>query len=124
MKAFLRLGALALVMTLVASACSPFGGGGGHYKLIAYFPRAVALYKSSQVRVLGLPAGTVDSIDVEGTRVKVTMSIDSSIPVPKDVEALIAPQSLIGERYIQLSPAWTQGEDKATDGMEVSKTII
>jgi len=76
------------------------------------------------VRVMGLPAGTVDSIDVEGTRVKVTMSIENGVPVPKDVQALIAPQSLIGERYIQLSPAWREGEDKATDGMEVTKTII
>src|SRR3954470_14661670 len=124
MKAFLRLGALALVMTLVASGCSPFGGGGGTYHLTAYFPRAVALYKSSQVRVLGLPAGTVDSVEVEGTRVKVTMSIHNDIPVPKDVEALIAPQSLIGERYVQLSPAWRNGEDKAPDGMQIAKTVI
>jgi virulence factor Mce-like protein len=113
-----------LFTALVASGCSFIGGGSGHYRLIAYFPRAVALYKSSQVRVLGLPGGTVEAIDVEGDRVKVTMSMDEDVPVPEDVEALIAPQSLIGERYIQLSPAWREGQEKAPDGMEVSKTVI
>lgn len=123
-RALVRVVAVVIATTSIASGCSVLGGGGGHYKLIAYFPRAVALYPSSQVKVLGLPAGTVDTIDVEGTRVKVTMSIDDSVPVPKDVQALIAPQSLIGERYIQLSPAWRQGLEKAPDGMEITKTVI
>lgn len=113
-----------LLTVLFAAGCSPFGGKGGTYKLIAYFPRAVSVYPSSQVRVLGLPAGNVDKVEVVGTQVKVTMSMDNDVPVPKDVKALIAPQSLIGERYIHLSPAWRQGEDKATDGMEIHDTII
>ncbi len=125
MSARLRIVALALVGVVLASGCSLVGGGGGgQYKLVAYFPRAVSLYPSSQVRVLGLPAGHVDSVDVEGTRVKVTMSVDNDIPVPKDVRAIITPQSLIGERYVQLTPAWKTGEDKATDGMEIKDTIV
>src|SRR5436190_3268745 len=120
-----RFFAVVLVAALATSGCSLVGGGGGgSYKLVAYFPRAVSLYPSSQVRVLGLPAGNVDRVDVVGTQVKVTMSIEKSTPVPKNVKALIAPQSLIGERYIQLSPAWKQGDDKATDGMEIHDTII
>ncbi|MEY2423949.1 MAG: phospholipid/cholesterol/gamma-HCH transport system substrate-binding protein [Acidimicrobiaceae bacterium] len=121
-RASVRLTALALVGMLLASGCSFIGGGGKTYKLIAYFPRAVSVYKSSQVKVLGLPAGTVDSVEVVGTEVKVVMSIESNIPVPKDVSALIAPQSLIGERYIALSPAWQQGVEKAPDGMELRNT--
>ena len=117
-----RLLALAVLGALLASGCSFIGGGGGKFKLTAYFPRAVSVYKSSQVKVLGLPAGTVDSVEVVGTEVKVTMSIDDGIPIPKDVNALIAPQSLIGERYIALSPAWQQGDEKAPDGMEIRNT--
>jgi len=120
----LRLAAVATVVALIASGCSLLGGGGGTYQLVAYFPRAVSLYPSSQVRVLGLPAGSVDRVDVEGTRVKVTMSIENDIPVPKNVKALITPQSLIGERYIQLSPAWKQGDDKAENGMEIHDAIV
>ena len=90
-----RFFAVVLVAALATSGCSLVGGGGGgSYKLVAYFPRAVSLYPSSQVRVLGLPAGRVDGVDVIGTQVKVSMSINNDIPVPKDVKAFIVPQSL------------------------------
>ena len=121
-RASIRVVAVAVIGALMASGCSFIGGGGSTHKLVAYFPRAVSVYKSSQVKVLGLPAGTVDAVEVVGTEVKVTMSIDGDIPVPKDVSALIAPQSLIGERYIALSPAWRQGLEKAPDGMELRNT--
>jgi virulence factor Mce-like protein len=111
-----------VVGALLAGGCSFIGGGGGTYKLIAYLPRAVSVYKSSQVKVLGLPAGTVDAVEVIGTEVKVTMSIENSIPVPANVNVLVAPQSLIGERYIALSPAWRQGDEKAQPGAEIRNT--
>ena len=120
----IRLAAVATVVALIASGCSLLGRGGGTYQLVAYFPRAVSLYPSSQVRVLGLPSGSVDRVDVVGTQVKVTMSIENDVPIPKNVKALITPQSLIGERYVQLSPAWKQGDEKAANGMEIHDTIV
>lgn len=127
-----RLGrrvALALVALLAlasAPACSVpgLGGGGGTYELVAYFPRAVSIFKSSDVRVLGLPAGSVRSVDIEGDRVKLTLAIDDDIPVPRDVAAMLVPRSLIGERYVQLAPAWQEGEPKAADGQEIEDTIV
>lgn len=86
--------------------------GGGSYKVTAWFTSAISLYPDSQVRVLGLPAGHVDSIKVEGTRVRVIMSIPNDIPLPADVQATIIPLSFIGERYVQLSPSWKQGQSK------------
>src|SRR5689334_10675173 len=105
------LAAFVLLAVLAAAGCS-LGGGGGGYKLVAYFDRAVSVYSSSQVRVLGLPAGQVNKVEVVGNQVKVTMTIESKIPLPQGVKAQIVPQSLIGERYIQLAPAWKDGEPK------------
>ncbi|HJR24614.1 MAG TPA: MlaD family protein [Acidimicrobiales bacterium] len=115
-----------VLLTMMTSACSlPFvGGGGGSYTLTAYFPRAVSVFKSSDVRVLGLPAGTVGDVEVEGNLVRVDLDIPDDIPVPKDVTAQIVPQSLIGERYVQLSPAFKDGMERATDGMEITKVIV
>jgi phospholipid/cholesterol/gamma-HCH transport system substrate-binding protein len=114
--------ALALALITLASGCGLVGGGGGgSYKLIAYFPRAVSLYETSNVRVLGLPSGTVEKIEVIGDRVKVTMSMNKSAPVPQNVHAQIVPQSLIGERYIQLFPAWKEGLPQAESGHEIGK---
>jgi virulence factor Mce-like protein len=108
--------ATAALAALLLSSCSAIGGGGGGgYEVTAYFPRAVSLYKSSQVRVLGLPAGEVTDIVVEGDRVRVDLRIDSDTPVPVDVRAALVPQSLIGERYVQLTPAWIEGEERLQD---------
>jgi phospholipid/cholesterol/gamma-HCH transport system substrate-binding protein len=117
--------AVCLLLTLLP-ACSVVGGGGSTYRIVTYFPRAVSVFKSSDVRVLGLPAGKVTAIEIQGDRVKITLSMQTSIPVPANVHAQIVPLSLIGERYIQLSPAWHVGEAKATDGhvIGLENTIV
>jgi virulence factor Mce-like protein len=117
---------LAGVVAAALPACSVMGGGPGSYKVVAYFPRAVSVFKSSDVRVLGLPAGSVQKIEIQGDKVKITMAISKDIPIPAKAHAQIIPQSLIGERYIQLTPAWHQGEPKAEDGhvIALADTIV
>ena len=95
--------------------CSGSGGGGG-FRLTAYFDKAVSLYPQSSVKVLGLPAGRVTSIKVVDNKVRVQLRINDDVPVPADVRAMIVPLSLIGERYVQLFPAWTNGTPKARNG--------
>src|SRR5687767_10309674 len=112
------LGALATL-----PACGVLGGD-DRYTLIAHFPRAVSVFPSSDVRVLGLPAGDVREIEVEGDTVRVELSIPTDIKVPKGARAQIVPQSLIGERYIQLSPAYQDGMDAMEDGEEIEETIV
>jgi phospholipid/cholesterol/gamma-HCH transport system substrate-binding protein len=116
----LALGAAAL------PACGVLGGGGGSYEITAYFPRAVSVFEGSDVRVLGLPAGSVKEVEVEGDRVKVVLAVDDDVPVPDDLTAQIVPQSLIGERYIQLSPAFKEGMERAEDGkvVDADQTIV
>lgn len=110
--------ALVLVATLALSGCSLVEGGGS-YEVVASFPRAVSLYESGAVQVLGLPAGEVTDVEVVGAQVRVTMAVDSDIPLPLDVKAAIVPQSLIGERRVQLFPPYQEGEPQAQDGHEI-----
>ncbi|HSP03408.1 MAG TPA: MCE family protein [Acidimicrobiales bacterium] len=114
-----RLLAVLLAASLALSGCGLVGGG-DTYEVVAYFPRAVSLYESGAVQVLGLPAGEVSDIEIQGDRVKVTLAVDSDIPLPADVRAAIAPQSLIGERRIQLFPPFQQGDQQAQDGHEIA----
>jgi virulence factor Mce-like protein len=97
------------------------GRGQGCYELVAYFPRAVSVFPSSDVRVLGLGAGTVKSVEIEDNKVRVVMRIHDDVPVPADVRAQIVPQSLIGERYIQLSPAYEDGMATAKPGQIIDE---
>lgn len=114
----LRLLGPALAATLLVSGCGLVGGG-DTYEVVAYFPRAVSLYESGAVQVLGLPAGEISDIEVVGDRVKVTLAVDSDVPLPSDVRAAIVPQSLIGERRVQLFPPFQQGDELAQDGHEI-----
>ena len=112
-----RGAAVVAAVVLVAGilgACS--GGGEDGYRLTAYFARGVSLYEGSDVRVLGLPAGEIDRVSVEGTQVRVEMTMRDEIPIPADVQATLVPLSLIGERYVQLFPAWTEGQPRAPAG--------
>lgn len=45
------------------------------------------------------------------------------MPVPVDVKAALIPQSLIGERYVQLMPAWREGEPRMQDAPEEARII-
>ena len=113
----LRVAAMVVLAGLFASSCSVVGGGGGgDYKLSAVFPKTIALFKDSQVRVLGLPAGQVTKVTAMGDKVQIEMKIKDSVPVPADVHATIVPLSLIGERYVQLFPVWTEGQPRAQSG--------
>lgn len=96
------------------------------YDVVAYFPRAVSLYEQGSVQVLGLPAGRIADIEVVGDQVKVTMAIDDDIPIPTGVQAAIAPQSLIGERRIQLSPPYREGDETIDHGHVITEdnTIV
>lgn len=79
------------------------------------FPRTTSLYEGAQVKVLGVRVGTVDSIEVEGTAVRVSMSYDPAVKLPDDVHAVIVPPSVVGDRFIQLAPAYTGGAVLADD---------
>lgn len=111
-----------LVITLGLPACSL--GGGGTYQVTAYFDRAVSVFPSSDVRVLGLPAGSVSEVEIDGDQVRIDMEIPDDVQIPADATAQIVPQSLIGERYIQISPAFTAGMTPAEDGDVLEKTVI
>ena len=84
--------------------------GGGHVKtLTAEFPRTVSIYQGSDVRVLGVPVGKIDSVTPSGTQVIVTMHYDADVQVPADAKAVIISPSIVGDRFVQLTPAYTGG---------------
>ncbi|GAB2970741.1 MCE family protein [Nocardioides montaniterrae] len=102
---------LAIIGALVvAGAFYLFGSGSGDKTVTAYFPRAVSVYVGSDVRVLGVAVGKVEKVVPEGTEVKVVMSYDSDVKVPADAKAVIVSPAVVGDRYVQLAPAYRYGK--------------
>jgi phospholipid/cholesterol/gamma-HCH transport system substrate-binding protein len=123
-----RLAVLAVCLSAAGlPACGALSGAvSGGYKLTAYFPRALSLYHHSDVRVLGLSVGKVTAIVTEGDQVRVDMSITPKTKLPDGVQAAIMPQSLIGERFVQLYPAWVDGQPLTPHGtvIPLARTTI
>ncbi|WP_182379152.1 MCE family protein [Nocardioides sp. WS12] len=102
-----------------------FGSGGGTKTVTAYFPRAVSIYEGSDVRVLGVTVGEVTEVVPEGTQVKVVMTYDEDLKLPQDAEAVVVLPSVVGDRYIQLTPAYESGTVMADNTViKVDKTAI
>src|SRR6266498_2072395 len=103
MKPIRRLAPLAIVLSLLLSGC--IGGGGGR-TYHAVFSRAVQLFESGSVRVLGVDVGTITDVHNVSNGVEVTFTVKDDVPLPQDVRAALVPVSLLGERYVQLYPAY------------------
>ena len=111
---------LIIVAVLAAAAFTMFRSEDRTY-ITASFPRTVSLYEGSDVRVLGVAIGKVESIEPNGTSVKVKMWYDADVDVPEDAEAVIISPSIVGDRFVQLTPVYTEGP-KLKDGTKLDMT--
>ena len=109
-----------VVLGFVAAAAVSVLGGDSAKTVVAHFPRTVSVYEGSEVRVLGVPVGSVDRVEPTGTDVTVTMSYDEKVKLPADARAVIIAPSVVGDRYVQLTPAYSGTGDVLTDGAELS----
>lgn len=101
-----------IVVLLVAAGLTMFQGP-KMKTLTAHFPRTISIYEGSDVRVLGVPVGTVDTVTPDGTDVVVKMSYDASVRVPADAKAVIIAPSIVGDRFVQLTPVYEGGQTLA-----------
>lgn len=117
------LGAVGLLV--VTGAVFLLRSGSDDRVITASFPRTVSIYEGSAVRILGVPIGEVDTVTPAGTTVEVTMSYDSEVDVPADAKAVIIAPSVVGDRYVQLTPVYSGGE-KLADGatLDMSNTAV
>jgi phospholipid/cholesterol/gamma-HCH transport system substrate-binding protein len=110
---WLRLGLAAALLIMLAVGVYQVWPSRVGNKLTAYFTNAVGLYPGDEVRVVGVPVGRIDSIEPRPTDVKVNMTLDRGVKVPADAKALIIAPNLVSARFIQLTPAYTKGDEMA-----------
>ncbi len=115
----------ALVAVLIGGAYVLFSAAGGGRKIVGYFASAVGIYPGDQVRILGVPVGSIDSIEPRASDVKITMSVSGDVKVPKDAKAVIMSPNLVSARFIQLTPAYTGGAVLPQDGsIDLARTAV
>ncbi|MER6947708.1 MCE family protein [Nonomuraea sp. NPDC000554] len=114
-----RLLAVLLAGTLLVASGGCTLLGAEPYRLTAIFSKAPSLYEQARVKVMGLDAGYVERIRIEGDRVRVELSVDREVPLPADVKAVVAPQNTLGERNVVLYPPWKPGDQRIAPGATI-----
>lgn len=73
------------------------------YRLFATFRDVQGLDVGADVRLAGLRAGRVESMQIDGDRVRVALDIDRGLELKKDSIARLDFRALSGERFVALS---------------------
>ena len=121
-----KRGRIALIAGVVAAVVALAGVGWwmftrlGTTEITAYFDKAVGIYEGSGIRVLGVEVGTVTSVEPQGDLVKVGLRVDRGVDIPADARAVQITPSVVADRYVQLTPAYTGG-DKMSSGAVIER---
>jgi len=121
-----RVLVLALVAMVAFSGCE-FLPASDEPDLVAYFRDVGDLVEAGQVQVNDVEIGTITDIGLElvnGDMVaRVSMDLDDSTRIPaQDLTAVVRQTSLLGEQFVQLIPAPTDGPMVGTETVEIPIT--
>ena len=110
------LGVIALgVIAAVLAAVVLFGQlnlGKSRYQ--GEFAQAAQIKKGNQVTVAGIQVGTVDGVKLAGDHVVVAFNVRNDVHLGADTRAAIKLTTILGSRYLALSPAGPGGLDHKT----------
>lgn len=104
----MRLGVITIVVMLLCMAAafnlSKFPGFGGT-SYTAVFTDASGLHDGNIVQVGGIRVGRVQDVTLENSTVVVTFEVDHGVEFGKESQASIEVLNLLGEKYLELTPA-------------------
>ncbi len=116
-----------VLLALVLALLVVFWPGSDKKYVTADFPRTVSLYEGSEVKILGVAVGKVEQVTPAGTKVRVKLYYDGKYKIPADAKAAVISPSIVGDRFVQLTPAYTKGAtlaDNAHLGVDRTATPL
>jgi len=91
----------------------------GFYSVNALFNRIDGLQPGDEVRMSGIPVGTVDTMVLgPDFRAKVTFRIDKAVSLPSDTAVAIHTDGLFGSKFVVLEPGGS--ETPLTSGARIT----
>jgi phospholipid/cholesterol/gamma-HCH transport system substrate-binding protein len=77
----------------------------GKSRYEAEFAQAAQLVDGNQVTIAGIQVGSVQGLRLAGDRVVVSFTVDSGVRLGRDTRAAIKLTTILGSRYLELTPA-------------------
>jgi len=97
-------------------------GSEGGYVVYALLRDAAGIAKHSQVRMAGIPIGSISGIRLEGDKARIDLRMNSEVPLYEDASVTKVASSLLGEYYLAVS-AGTEGKRQLKDGDRIMLVI-
>ncbi|HWA74260.1 MAG TPA: MlaD family protein [Polyangiaceae bacterium] len=120
-----KVGAFAIATLLAAIFIYRFvtkSGTASGYKVYAIMADATGVAQRSQVRIAGIPVGTVDSVRLEHGQARVEVRVRPDVPLYEDAMVAKVSTSLLGEYFLSLSPG-TEGKRQLKDGDRIGVVV-
>jgi phospholipid/cholesterol/gamma-HCH transport system substrate-binding protein len=121
-----KVGAFTVAMVLAGYFIFRFvnktAGSGSGYTLFVRMADASAISQRSQVRIAGIPIGSISSVRLVGERARIDMRIKPDVPIYEDAAVIKSSSSLLGEYYIAIAPG-TEGRRRLKDGDEIRHVV-
>ena len=112
------LTAIGIVLALVVAGIFVLvTSGPSQMTITVHFATAPGLYTGNQVRILGMPVGTVTKITPGPSYVAVVLQVPSSTEIPENAQAFIMAPQVVNDRFVQLSPPYTGGPRMQNDAL-------
>ncbi|MFL1600079.1 MCE family protein [Gordonia amicalis] len=105
----------AIAVAVAATIVAIWNPSSGSHRIVAQFDSAAGLYDGNKVSVLGITVGHITDISPRGTVVDVTMEVDEEVTLPVDVTAVAVSSSVLTDRHVELTPAYSGGPKLAAD---------
>jgi phospholipid/cholesterol/gamma-HCH transport system substrate-binding protein len=99
----------ALLILAFNASSLPFLNPGTIYH--ANFADVAGLKKGDDVRINGVKVGAVTSVELDGAQVRVGLRVDTSRTIGTESRADIKIKTLLGQKYVALTPAGTTALD-------------
>ncbi|HTA88019.1 MAG TPA: MlaD family protein [Polyangiaceae bacterium] len=121
-----KVGVFAFV-TLVAGLLiyrfvSKSSRSGGGYVVYALMSDASGVAKLSQVRIAGIPVGSVKSVKLDHELARIDVGIDPDVHLYQDAAIAKVSSSLLGEYYLSITPG-TEGRPELKDGDRINTVV-
>ena len=122
-------GAIVLIVAVAFLAYAVAHSGrtaGSGYPLIARFDHIDGLSVGADVRIAGVKVGSVtqEDIDPKTFLAVVGLTVRNGIDIPKDTGAAIISESLLGGKYISLSPGGSDTNLRPGQALTVTQSSV
>jgi len=95
---------------------------GDGYVVYALFDDAMGIAKHSQVRVSGIPIGSIESVRLDKGKARVDIRVHREVPLHLDASVTKVSSSLLGEYFLSIAPG-TEGREDLKDGDQIRVAV-